>query len=83
MVKILYTELGHKVEMHKQVTLAVLQPKIKTNPNFHHMNKPFQISPSFINLVVTNKEGGGLKERGGWIYLSSPEKGGLLKREGA
>ena len=58
MVKILYTELGHKVEMHKQVTLAVLQPKIKTNPNFHHMNKPFQISPSFINLVVTNKEGG-------------------------
>ena len=40
------------------MTLAVLQPKVKTNPNFHHMNKAFQISPSFINLVVKNKEGG-------------------------
>ena len=44
--------------MHKQMTLVVLQPKIKTNPNFHHMNKPFQISQSFINLVVKNKEWG-------------------------
>ena len=44
--------------MHKQMTLVVLQPKIKTTPNFHHMNKPVQIGQSFINLVVKNKEAG-------------------------
>ena len=55
------------------MTLAVLQPKIKTNPNFHHMNKPFQISQSFINLVVKNKEGGA---EGGAENTFFPQKRG-------
>ena len=40
---------------------------INMNTNFKHINKSYQISPSFINLVVENKEGGegGLKERWG------------------
>ena len=25
------------------------------DPNFQHMNKPYRISPSFINLVVKNQ----------------------------
>ena len=58
------------------MTLVVLQPNIKTNPNFHHMNKPFQISQSFINLVVKNKEGG---PRGG----GGAEKTFLPQKRGA
>ena len=42
----------------KQKTLDVLQRKIKTSMTFKHMNKSYQINPSFINLVVKNKEGG-------------------------
>ena len=61
------------------MTLAVLQPKIKTNPNFHHMNKPFQISQSFINLVVKNKEGGA---EGGLKIPFFPRKGGLIRKGG-
>ena len=36
----------------------VLQPQIKTSPNFQQMNKPYRISSFFINLVVKNEEGG-------------------------
>ena len=36
----------------------VLQPQIKTSPNFQQMNKPYRISSFFINLVVNNEEGG-------------------------
>ena len=64
---ILPRELGRKVGKLKQKTVEVLQLKINTNTNFNHMNKSYQISASFINLVVENKEGGdgGLKERSG------------------
>ena len=55
-VSILPEELGRKVEKLKQKTLEVLQRKIKTNMTFKHMNKSYQINPSFINLVVKNKE---------------------------
>ena len=47
-----------EVEKLKQKTLEVLQRKIKTNMTFKHMNKSYQINPSFINLVVKKKEGG-------------------------
>ena len=40
MLSILHKELGHKVEMLKNMTLEVVQPDIKTNLNFQHMNKP-------------------------------------------
>ena len=39
------------------ITLEVLQPKIKTNPNLQHMNKPYRINPAFNNLVAKNKDG--------------------------
>ena len=56
------TEGGHA--NYKRTTLAVLQPKIKTNRNFQHMNKPYQISSLFVRLVVKkNKEGAGGRER--------------------
>ena len=66
-VSILHKELGRKVEKLKHMTLEVLELKINTNTNFKHMNKSYQISPSFINLVVESKEGGegSLKERWG------------------
>ena len=57
-VSILHKKLGRKVEKLKQKTLEVLQRKVKTNMTFKHMNKSYQIKPSFINLVVKNKEGG-------------------------
>ena len=45
----------------------VLQPQIKTSPNFQQMNKPYRISSFFINLVVKNEEGGvGGGGGGGW-----------------
>ena len=46
------------MEKLKQKTLEVLQRKINANTTFKHMNKSYQINPSFINLVVENKEGG-------------------------
>ena len=57
-VSILDKELERKVEKLKQKTLEGLQRKIKTNMTFKPMNKSYQINPSFINLVVKNKEGG-------------------------
>lgn len=50
------------------------------------MNKPYRISPSFINLVVKNKEEEGLKERregklDGFLSLESGEEL-LREREG-
>ena len=33
--------------MFKRMTLAVLQPQIKTSPNFQQMNKLYRISPWF------------------------------------
>ena len=44
------------MEKLKHMTLEVLELKINTNTNFKHMNKSYQINPSFINLVVKNKE---------------------------
>lgn len=61
MVSILQKELGRKVKMFKCMRLQlglVLQPQIKTSPNFQQMNKPYRISSFFINLVVNNEEGG-------------------------
>ena len=46
------------MEKLKQKTVEVFQRKIKTNMTFKHMNKSYQFNPSFINLVVKNKEGG-------------------------
>ena len=46
------------MEKLKQKTLEVLQRKVNVNMTFKHMNKSYQINPSFINLVVENKEGG-------------------------
>ena len=53
---------------YKFTTLAVLQPKIKTNRNFQYMNKPYQISSLFVHLVVKNKEGAGGGGRGGGFH---------------
>ena len=67
------TQVGHA--NYKRTTLAVLQPKIKTNRNFQHMNKPYQISSLFVRLVVKNKEGAGERERerggGGVGFITS------------
>ena len=49
MVSILQKELGRKVKMFKRMTLAVLQPQIKTSPNFQQMNKLYRISSVFID----------------------------------
>ena len=46
------------MEKLKQKTFEFMQRKIKTNMTFKHINKSYQINPSFINLVVKNKEGG-------------------------
>ena len=54
-VPILPKELGRNVEKLKHMTLEVLQLKTNTNTNFKHMNKSYQISPSFIYLVVESK----------------------------
>ena len=48
---------SENVQVH-DVRGLVLQPQIKTSPNFQQMNKPYRISSFFINLVVTNEEGG-------------------------
>ena len=45
------------MEKLKHMTLEVLELKINTNTNFKHMNKSYQISPSFISLAVKNNEG--------------------------
>lgn len=44
MLSILHKELRHKVEMLKHMMLEVVQPDIKTNPNFQHMNKPIHFN---------------------------------------
>ena len=53
--------------LHKELQSGNAQAMIKPNPNSQHMNKSFQISPSFISLAVKNNEGveGGLKEKVG------------------
>ena len=38
------------------MTMGVLQPKIKAIPNLQHMNKPYRIILAFYNLVVKNKD---------------------------
>ena len=43
-------------------TLRVLQPKIKTNPSFQHINRPYWISEK---LGGREGRGGGLQERVG------------------
>ena len=66
--------------MHKQMTLAVLQPKIKTNPNFHHeWTIPDQSIFYIINLVVKNKEGGA---EGRLKIPFFPWKGSLIREGG-
>ena len=71
-------KLAHKVEMLKHMTLEVLQPKIKTNPNSQHLNKPYRISPSFISdSAVKNKEGA---EEGLNNYLPLERGAYLIRR---
>ena len=38
-------KLEYKVETLKYKKLEVMQPRIKTNPNFQLVNKPSRISP--------------------------------------
>ena len=64
MVSILHKELERKVVEHKHMKLEVMQPKIKNNLNFQHVNKPYRISLheyslSFIINSVVNKKGEG------------------------
>ena len=51
----------------KELQNGNAQAMIKPNLNSQHMNKSYQISPSFISLAVKNNEGveGDLKERMG------------------
>ena len=80
MVSILHkkTKLAHKVEMLKHMTLEVLQPKIKTNPNSQRLNKPYRISPSFISdSAMKNKEGA---EEGLNNYLPLERGAYLIRR---
>ena len=53
--------------LHKELQSGNAQAMIKPNPNSKHMNKSYQISPSFISLAVKNNEGveGGLKREDG------------------
>ena len=72
MVPVLHKEQECKVEKLKYKKLGVMQPRKKTNPNFHQMNKPPWINPhkvlqsTLINtvydLLVKIKKGDG---RGG------------------
>ena len=43
--------------LHKELQSGNAQAMIKPNPNSQHMNKSYQISPSFISLAVKNNEG--------------------------
>ena len=64
------------------MTLGVLQPKIKTNPNLQDMNKPYRVILAFNNLVVKNKDGREVDlKRGGLNNFLPLKKGGLI-REG-
>ena len=59
------------------ITLEVLQPKIKTNPKLQRWNKPYQIIPVFNNLVVKNKDGREVDlKRGGLNNFLPLKKGG-------
>ena len=40
MVSVLHKELEYKVENFSNKKLEVMQPRIKTNPNFQLVNKP-------------------------------------------
>ena len=53
-------------------TLRVLQPKIKTNPSFQHINRPYWISEK-----LGGREGGEGAYKGGWVNNFLP-----LRREG-
>ena len=48
---------GAKWKSMTNMTLGVLQPKIKAIPNLQHINKPYRIIQAFNNLVVKNKDG--------------------------
>ena len=45
MVSVLRKELENKVENFSNKKLEVMQPRIKTNPNFQLVNKSSRISP--------------------------------------
>ena len=64
------------------MTLGVLQPKIKAIPNLQHINKPYRIILAFNNLVLKNKDGREVDlKRGGLNNFLPPKKrGGLLER---
>ena len=73
---ILPLKLEHSVEKLMRTKLEVtMQPKKRANPNFRHMNKPFQINPCavlqscLINTVYQ-------------CYKNKWERGGGLEREG-
>ena len=53
--------------LHNELQSGNPQAMIKPNPNSQHMNKSYQISPSFISLAVKNNEGveGGLPWKAG------------------
>ena len=53
--------------LHKELQSRNAQAMINPNPNSQHMNKSYQINPSFISLAVKNNEEveRGLKERVG------------------
>ena len=66
------------------ITLEVLQPKIKTNPNLQHRNKPYRVILAFNNLVVKNKDGREVDLKRGElnIFLPPKKKGGLIREGG-
>ena len=92
MVSVLHKELEYKVENSSNKKLEVMQPRIKTNPNFQLVNKPSWVSPHEVlqswlinavyHLLVKNNNGEG---RGGLLTFFLSKRGGegsLLKREG-
>lgn len=65
------------------MTLGVLQPKIKTNPNLQDMNKPYRVILAFNNLVVKNKDGREVDlKRGGLNNFLPLKKRGAYQRGG-
>ena len=92
MVSVLHKELEYKVENSSNKKLEVMQPRIKTNPNFQLVNKPSWVSPHEVlqswlinavyHLLVKNNNGEG---RGGLLTFFLSKRGGgkeLIKEGG-
>ena len=83
MASVLHKELEYKVEKLQYKKLEVTQPRIKNNPNFHLVNKPFRISPQEVIIRGGGVgEGGGLNRGEGLLTFFPWKKGALIKGRG-